>query len=113
MNWDELGPFFIVGALALLILGGMVLGVLRFGSWAGLMFGARVLATCGEVETQPGPGVDRHIRVYRLSSPDPDRAIGLAITTSTRTRWHRAYLTVSVGGAQKLAVLLAAATARD
>ena len=84
----------------------LLVGRIRYGSFKGAFFGARLLESCGEVPCARNFGVGYRIKVHRLERRDAEQMIGLEIVARGPLSYHMIPLRLEPIEAEKLANLL-------
>lgn len=107
MSFNQLFPYFF-GAVFLLVLGSMVRGYLKHGGFKGMMFGATILRTTGEVEGAERSMLKTVLKVHALDDA-PEKAIGLEFVAKSFASYQMMPFTMSVSEARKLVAHLQAA----
>jgi len=95
--------FFVVFAGVVVWLG---FQILRRGSFAGVMFGARSAGAVGRVEGRARGRRRITVTVHRLADGEPDRAVGIHMTGRTLASVERQAGSLSRDAALRLADLL-------
>ena len=107
MSFDQILPY-IFGAVFLAVLAHMVRGFLKHGGFKGMMFGAGIRRTIGEIEGAGPSMMKTALKVHSLDGA-PEKAIGLEFVAKSIASYQMMPFAMSVSEAQKLIAHLQAA----
>lgn len=107
MDFEQIGPI-LFGALFLAVVAFMARGFFKHGGLKGMMFGARIRRTVGEVEGAKTFMMKAGLKVHALDG-GPDKAIGVELVAKSVASYQMMPVTLSVPEARKLIAHLQAA----
>lgn len=107
MNTDQLFPL-IFGAAFVGVLFVMARGFFKHGGFKGMMFGAGIRRTVGEVEGAQRSMMKTALKVHALDA-GPDKAIGLEFVAKSVASYQMMPFSMSASEARKLIAHLQAA----
>ena len=99
----------IFAAIFVLVVGNMLYGRLKFGSWTGALLKGSIEKTHGEVAIHGSRGGSQVMKVLTLREDDGDRVIGLVITAKSGMSVNMTPFRLSKEQSRQLADLLALA----
>jgi len=91
----------------------LVILYIKRGSLTGVFLGGKIRETIGETKGSDTRGFHTVVRVHTLDLPDPNRAVAIEIQTTTINSMRWTPVTLTIGDAEVLSKLLAAAVARS
>lgn len=100
MNLDQIGPI-LFGAAFLAVVAYMGRGFIKHGGFKGMMFGARIRRTVGEVEGAKMAMMKTGLKVHALDG-GPDKAIGLEFVAKSIASYQMMPVALSIPEAKKL-----------
>jgi hypothetical protein len=104
---DEVMPYFI-GAVFLIVLASMVRGFFKHGGLKGMLFGASIKKTIGEVSGSDRSMMKTALRVHVLDA-GPDKAVGIELVAKSMASYQMMPISLSVSETRNLIAQLQAA----
>jgi len=109
MNIEDLVPMLFFSAFALII-GMFIYRYFKFGGFKGALFGAKITQTLGQVSGGKFIVFNSAVKVHKLSSNSPERAVGLEFINKGFASYHMFPITLSITETNRLIMLLQEAT---
>lgn len=98
---------FVFLAVFACVAGYVVFSMVRHGGFRGMLFGARVLSSVGEVKCSKRGLMSQKLKVHVLHSDDPATpAVGLEVTSSAPGSWSTSPIKLSGADVRELITLL-------
>jgi hypothetical protein len=107
VDLEQIGPF-LFGAMFLAVIAFMARGFFKHGGFKGMMFGARIRRTVGEVEGARTSMMRAGLKVHALDG-GPEKAVGVELVARSMASYQMMPVALSVPEARKLIAHLQAA----